>query len=54
MNSDPAHPEAILSRLQSYKDQNCEVVLVILNGVGEETYKSIKHFGNQRLGIVTQ
>lgn len=54
MNSDPANSEAIQNRLQSYKQQNCEVVLVILNGVGEETYKSIKYFGNQKLGIVTQ
>jgi hypothetical protein len=38
MNSDPADPQ----------------VMVILNNVGEETYKSIKYFGNQKLGIVTQ
>ena len=54
MNSDPADPQIIQNRLQSFKEQNCEVVLVILNGVGEETYKSIKYFGNQKFGIVTQ
>jgi len=54
MTSDPADPQIIYNRLQDLKSQDCEVVLVILNGVGEETYKSIKYFGNQKLGIVTQ
>jgi hypothetical protein len=54
MNSDPADPQIIHNRLQELKEKNCEVVLVILNNVGEETYKSIKYFGNQKLGIVTQ
>jgi len=54
MNSDHDDPQSIHDRLQEYKEQNCEVVLVILNGVGEETYKKIKYFGNQKLGIVTQ
>ncbi len=54
MNSDPADPQIIQNRLQELKEKNCEVVLVILNGVGEETYKSIKYFGNHKLGIVTQ
>lgn len=54
MNSDPSDPQIIHNRLQELKEKNCEVVLVILNGVGEETYKLIKYFGNQKLGIVTQ
>ena len=54
MNSDPADPKIIHDRLQELKNANCEVVLFILNGVGEETYKLIKYFGNQKLGIVTQ
>jgi hypothetical protein len=54
MNSDPANPEIIHSRLKELKEQNCEVVVFILNGVGEDTYKLIKYFGNQKLGIVTQ
>ena len=54
MSSDPANPQIIHDRLQELKGKNCEVVLFILNGVGEDTYKSIKYFGNQKLGIVTQ
>ncbi|UJR08589.1 hypothetical protein I4U23_012848 [Adineta vaga] len=54
MSSDPANPEVIHKRLQTLKEQNCEVVVFILNGVGEDTYKTIKYFGNQKLGIVTQ
>lgn len=54
MNSDPSDPQMIHNRLQELKEKNCEVVLVILNGVGEDTYKLIKYFGNQKLGIVTQ
>jgi hypothetical protein len=54
MNSDPSDPRAIHDRLEELKQKNCEVVLVILNNVGEETYKLIKYFGNQKLGIVTQ
>jgi sRNA-binding regulator protein Hfq len=54
MYSDPAQSEVIRDRLQKLKDENCEVVVFILNGVGEDTYKSIKYFGNQKLGIVTQ
>jgi hypothetical protein len=54
MNSDPANPKIIHDRLEELKAKNCEVVLFILNGVGEDTYKTIKYFGNQKLGIVTQ
>lgn len=54
MFSDPANPDTIHSRLRELKENNCEVVVFILNGVGEETYKTIKFFGNQKLGIVTQ
>ncbi|CAF1402264.1 unnamed protein product [Adineta steineri] len=54
MNSDPANSETIHNRLQELKEQNCEVVVFILNGVGEDIYKLIKYFGNQKLGIVTQ
>ncbi|CAF0858888.1 unnamed protein product [Rotaria sp. Silwood1] len=54
MHSDPANPQIIHDRLRELKENNCEVVLFILNGVGEDTYKSIKYFGNQKLGIVTQ
>ena len=41
-------------RLESLKKDQCEVVLIILNNVTEEIYKSIKYVGNQKLGIVTQ
>ncbi len=54
MKSDPAIPQKIHDRLQELKDLNCEVVLFILNGVGEDIYKTIKYFGNHKLGIVTQ
>ncbi|CAF3625397.1 unnamed protein product [Adineta steineri] len=54
MKSDPAVPQKIHDRLQELKDANCEVVLFILNGVGEDIYKTIKYFGNHKLGIVTQ
>ena len=54
MNSDPADADIIQKRLETLKEQNCEVVVFILNGVGEDTYKTIKYFGNQKLGIVTQ
>ncbi len=54
MKSDPAIPQKIHDRLQELKDANCEVVLFILNGVGEDIYKTIKYFGNHKLGIVTQ
>ncbi|CAF4038008.1 unnamed protein product [Rotaria sp. Silwood2] len=54
MSSDPANPQIIHDRLRELKEKNCEVVLFILNGVGEDTYKLIKYFGNQKLGIVTQ
>ncbi|CAF1148681.1 unnamed protein product [Rotaria sordida] len=54
MRSDPAIPQKIHDRLQELKGSNCEVVLFILNGVGEDIYKTIKYFGNHKLGIVTQ
>lgn len=54
MRSDPAVPQKIHDRLQELKEANCEVVLFILNGVGEDTYKTVKYFGNHKLGIVTQ
>ncbi|CAF2623092.1 unnamed protein product [Rotaria sp. Silwood2] len=54
MKSDPAIPQKIHDRLQELKDANCEVVLFILNGVGEDIYKTVKYFGNHKLGIVTQ
>ncbi|CAF1109966.1 unnamed protein product [Didymodactylos carnosus] len=52
--SDPAVPNIILRRLEELKQEKCEVVLFILNGVGEDIYKCIKYFGNQKLGIITQ
>ena len=54
MKSDPAVPEKIHERLQELKDAHCEVVLFILNGVGEDIYKTVKYFGNHKLGIITQ
>ena len=54
MKSDPAVPQKIHDRLQELKDLHCEVVLFILNGVGEDIYKTVKYFGNHKLGIVTQ
>ena len=54
MFSDPANSQSIYNRLHELKQNNCEVVLLILNDVGEETYKTIKYFGNQKLGIITQ
>lgn len=54
MKSDPAIPQKIHERLQELKEMHCEVVLLILNGVGEDIYKTVKYFGNHKLGIVTQ
>ncbi|UJR37628.1 hypothetical protein I4U23_030325 [Adineta vaga] len=54
MKSDPADPQKIHDRLQELKNANCEVVLFILNGVGEDIYKTVKYLGNHKLGIVTQ
>ena len=54
MKSDPAIPQKIHERLQEMKEMHCEVVLLILNGVGEDIYKTVKYFGNHKLGIVTQ
>ncbi|CAF0770466.1 unnamed protein product [Didymodactylos carnosus] len=52
--SDPAVPNVILRRLEELKERKCEVVVFILNNCGEDIYKAIKYFGNQKLGIVTQ
>lgn len=54
MKSDPAIPQKIHDRLEELKRLRCEVVLFILNGVGEDIYKTVKYFGNHKLGIVTQ
>jgi hypothetical protein len=54
MYSESTDPQRIHNRMQELKDRKCEVVLFILNGVGEDVYKTVKYYGNHRLGIVTQ
>ncbi|UJR24794.1 hypothetical protein I4U23_006169 [Adineta vaga] len=53
-NSDPAIPDTILSRMNHLKVLGCEVIIYILNQVGDDIYHVIKYFGNIKLGMVTQ
>jgi eukaryotic translation initiation factor 2C len=52
--SDAAVPQTILARMNELKIQGCEVIIYILNQVGDDIYHAIKYFGNVKLGIVTQ
>jgi len=52
--SDAAVPQTILARMNELKMQGCEVIIYILNQVGDDIYHAIKFFGNVKLGIVTQ
>ncbi|CAF1347631.1 unnamed protein product [Adineta ricciae] len=52
--SDAVVPQTILARMNELKMQGCEVIIYILNQVGDDIYHAIKFFGNVKLGIVTQ
>ncbi|CAF3792637.1 unnamed protein product [Rotaria socialis] len=52
--SDAAVPDTILARMNELKMLGCEVIIYILNQVGEDIYHVIKYFGNVKLGMVTQ
>ncbi len=48
--SDAAVPDTILARMNELKMLGCEVVIYILNQVGDDIYHAIKFFGNIKLG----
>ncbi|CAF1268322.1 unnamed protein product [Rotaria sp. Silwood1] len=52
--SDAAVPDIILARMNELKMLGCEVIIYILNQVGDDIYHVIKFFGNIKLGMVTQ
>ncbi len=49
--SDVAIPDIILGRMNKFKMLGCEVIIYILNQVGNGIYHVIKYFGNIKLGI---
>lgn len=48
--SDAAIPDIILARMNELKMLGCEVIIYILNQVGDDIYHVIKFFGNVKLG----
>ncbi len=48
--SDAALPQTILARMNELKMQGCEVIIYILNQVGDDIYHAIKYFGNVKIG----
>ena len=48
--SDAAVPDTILARMNELKMLGCEVIIYILNQVGDDIYHVIKFFGNIKLG----
>jgi hypothetical protein len=48
--SDAAVPDTILARMNELKILGCEVIIYILNQVGDDIYHAIKFFGNVKLG----
>ena len=50
--SDAAVPQTILARMNELKMQGCEVIIYILNQVGDDIYHAIKFFGNVKLGSI--
>jgi hypothetical protein len=48
--SDAAVPQTILARMNELKMQGCEVIIYILNQVGDDIYHAIKYFGNVKIG----
>ena len=48
--SDAAVPQIILARMNELKMQGCEIIIYILNHVGDDIYHAIKYFGNVKLG----
>jgi hypothetical protein len=48
--SDAAVPDIILARMNELKLLGCEVIIYILNQVGDDIYHVIKFFGNVKLG----
>ena len=51
--SDAAVPQTILARMNELKMQGCEVIIYILNQVGDDIYHAIKFFGNVKLGSLS-
>jgi hypothetical protein len=45
-----AVPQTILIRMNELKMQGCEVIIYILNQVGDDIYHAIKYFGNVKIG----
>ncbi|CAF4514855.1 unnamed protein product, partial [Rotaria sp. Silwood2] len=45
--SDAAVPQTILARMNELKMHGCEVIIYILNQVGDDIYHAIKFFGNE-------
>jgi len=50
----PDQREEIESAMKTATNQGWQLAIVVLNDVPPETYASIKQWGNQRLGLVTQ
>lgn len=50
--SDAAVPQTILARMSELKMMGCEVIIYILNQVGDDIYHAIKFFGNVKLGKI--
>ena len=50
--SDAASPDTILARMNELKTLGCEVIIYILNQVGDDIYHAIKFFGNVKLGKI--
>ena len=48
--SDAAVPDIILARMNELKMLGCEVIIYVLNQVGDDIYHAIKFFGNIKLG----
>ena len=40
--------------MKTAASQGWQIAIVILNNVQSEVYESVKQWGNQRLGVVTQ
>lgn len=51
--SDAAVPDIILARMNELKMLGCEVIIYVLNQVGDDIYHAIKFFGNIKLGKYT-
>ncbi|CAF4082019.1 unnamed protein product, partial [Rotaria sp. Silwood2] len=50
--SDAAVPQTILARMNELKMHGCEVIIYILNQVGDDIYHAIKFFGNVKIDTI--